>query len=62
MLSEGTTLRSLLITVNNAVPLYLSALAVALGFRMGLFNIGVQGQYQLAALLAASALLTDSTP
>jgi general nucleoside transport system permease protein len=55
MLSEGTTLRSLLITVNNAVPLYLSALAVALGFRMGLFNIGVQGQYQLAALLAAGA-------
>ena len=55
MLSEGTTLRSLLITVNNAVPLYLSALAVALGFRMGLFNIGVQGQYQLAGLLAAAA-------
>ena len=55
MLTEGTTLRSVLITVNNAVPLYLSALAVALGFRMGLFNIGVQGQYQLAALLAASA-------
>jgi simple sugar transport system permease protein len=55
MLSEGTTLRSLLITVNNAVPLHLSALAVALGFRMGLFNIGVQGQYQLAALLAAAA-------
>ena len=55
MLSEGTTLRSLLITVNNAVPLYLSGLAVALGFRMGLFNIGVEGQYQLAALLAAAA-------
>ena len=55
MLSEGTTLRSALITVNNAVPLYLSGLAVALGFRMGLFNIGVEGQYQLAALLAAAA-------
>lgn len=55
MLTEGTTLRSLLITVNNAVPLYLSGLAVALGFRMGLFNIGVEGQYQLAALLAAGA-------
>ena len=55
MLSEGTTLRSLLITVNNAVPLYLSGLAVALGFRMGLFNIGVEGQYQLAALMAAAA-------
>ncbi len=55
MLAEGTTLRSALITVNNAVPLYLSGLAVALGFRMGLFNIGVEGQYQLAALLAAAA-------
>ena len=55
MLQEGTTLRSALITVNNAVPLYLSGLAVALGFRMGLFNIGVEGQYQLAALLAAAA-------
>lgn len=55
MLSEGTTLRSLLITVNNAVPLYLSGLAVAVGFRMGLFNIGVEGQYQLAVLVAAAA-------
>ena len=55
MLSEGTTLRSILIIINNGVPLYLSGLAVALGFRMGLFNIGVEGQYQLGALLAASA-------
>ena len=62
MLSEGTTLRSLLITVNNAVPLYLSGLAVALGFRMGLFNIGVEGQYQLAALLAAAAGAAVSLP
>ena len=55
MLSEGTTLRSILIIVNNGVPLYLSGLAVALGCRMGLFNIGVEGQAQLGALLAASA-------
>lgn len=33
---------------------YLSAVAAAIGFRMGLFNIGVDGQYRLAALLAAS--------
>jgi general nucleoside transport system permease protein len=39
--------------VNRAVPLYLSALAVGLGFKMGLFNIGVEGQYRLAALVAA---------
>jgi ABC-type uncharacterized transport system permease subunit len=41
--------------LNRATPLYVSALAVALGFKMGLFNIGVDGQYRLAALLAAAA-------
>ena len=40
--------------VNRAVPLYLSALAVAFAFKMNLFNIGVEGQYQLAILLAAA--------
>ena len=30
-------------------------LAVAIGFKMGLFNIGVDGQYRMAALLAAAA-------
>jgi simple sugar transport system permease protein len=37
------------------VPLYLAGVAVAIGFRMALFNIGVEGQYSLAALLARSA-------
>jgi simple sugar transport system permease protein len=32
---------------------YLSAVAVSIGFRMNLFNIGVEGQYSLAALGAA---------
>ncbi|MEU7223131.1 ABC transporter permease [Streptomyces chrestomyceticus] len=40
--------------VNKAVPYYLSALAVAIGFRMNLFNIGVDGQYRLAAFAAAA--------
>ncbi len=40
-------------TVNQATTYYLAALAVAIGFRMNLFNIGVDGQYRLAALLAA---------
>jgi len=39
--------------LNRAVPLYISALAVAIGFKMNLFNIGVEGQYRLATLLAA---------
>ena len=36
-------------------PYYVSALAVAIGFKMNLFNIGVDGQYRMAAVLAAAA-------
>jgi ABC-type uncharacterized transport system permease subunit len=39
--------------VNQAMVYYLSAVAVSIGFRMNLFNIGVEGQYSLAALGAA---------
>ncbi|HYD08698.1 MAG TPA: ABC transporter permease [Acidimicrobiales bacterium] len=39
--------------VNRAIPLYVSALAVGFAFKMNLFNIGVEGQYTLAALIAA---------
>ena len=39
--------------INNATVLYLSGLAVAIGFRMNLFNIGVDGQYRVAAFAAA---------
>ncbi|MDB1087058.1 ABC transporter permease [Streptomyces sp. ACA25] len=39
--------------INKAIPYYLSAVAVAIGFRMNLFNIGVDGQYQVAAFFAA---------
>ena len=39
--------------VNSAAVYYLSGLAVALGFQMKLFNIGVEGQYRLAACVAA---------
>ena len=53
MWTFGTTKESLIITVNNAIPLFVSALAVAVGFKMGLFNIGVEGAYLLAALVAA---------
>jgi simple sugar transport system permease protein len=48
----GTTSTSIASTVNRAIPLYISAVAVAIGFQMGLFNIGVEGQYLLAALFA----------
>ncbi len=49
----GTRLNTLVETINWSTPLYLSAIAVAIGFRMNLFNIGVEGQYILAAFIAA---------
>lgn len=39
--------------INQALVYYLSAVAVSIGFRMNLFNIGVEGQYTLAAFGAA---------
>jgi simple sugar transport system permease protein len=50
----GIQKNSLISTANRAIPLYISALAVAIGFKMNLFNIGVEGQYTLAALVAAA--------
>ena len=40
--------------LNRATSYYLAAIAVAIGFRMALFNIGVDGQYRLATLLAGA--------
>lgn len=53
MWTFGTTTESLISMVNRAIPLFVSALAVGVGFKMGLFNIGVEGAYLLAALVAA---------
>lgn len=39
--------------LNSATVFYLSAVAVAIGFRMNLFNIGVDGQYRVASFAAA---------
>ncbi len=40
-------------TILAATPLIFTGLAVALGFRSGLFNIGAEGQLYLGALVAA---------
>jgi simple sugar transport system permease protein len=45
--------RSLVNIINEASVLYLSGLAAAIGFRMNLFNIGVEGQYRVATFAAA---------
>ncbi|MGH8861643.1 MAG: ABC transporter permease [Jatrophihabitantaceae bacterium] len=50
----GTQASSELTIVNQATVYYFSAVAVAIGFRMNLFNIGVDGQYRLAAMLAGA--------
>jgi simple sugar transport system permease protein len=47
--------QAMVVIVNRAVPLFLAGLAVSVAFRMGLFNIGVEGQYRLATILAAAA-------
>ena len=50
----GTQAATEVTILNTATYYYLSAIAVAIGFRMNLFNIGVDGQYQLATCLAAA--------
>ncbi|MCO7218791.1 ABC transporter permease [Klenkia sp. PcliD-1-E] len=53
---------AIVVILNRAVPLFLAGLAVAVAFRMGLFNIGVEGQYRLATVLAAGAGAAISLP
>lgn len=45
--------RQIVAIINEASVLYLSAVAVAIGFKMNLFNIGVDGQYRVASFMAA---------
>lgn len=64
IISYGTSTIGLIGTANLATPLYLSGLAAAIGFRMNLFNIGVDGQYRLAGFAAAAfgAAITPPFP
>lgn len=50
-------------TVVSATPLILAGLAVGIGFKAGLFNIGAQGQFLMGAVTAAAvgAYLADSS-
>jgi general nucleoside transport system permease protein len=54
MVDYGTKPDQIAAIINQGTTYYLSAIAVAIGFRMNLFNIGVDGQYQLAAIVAAA--------
>jgi simple sugar transport system permease protein len=55
MASFGVDSGSIVQILNKSITYYLSGLAVAIGFRMNLFNIGVDGQYRIAAFFAAVA-------
>ncbi|MFB7587950.1 ABC transporter permease [Streptomyces sp. NPDC056169] len=54
MFEYGVKSDSQVYIINKATTYYLAGLAVAIGFRMNLFNIGVDGQYRLAAFFAAA--------
>lgn len=45
--------RQLTTILNDTAILYLAGIAAAIGFRMNLFNIGVEGQYRVGAFTAA---------
>ena len=51
-------------TLANATPLVLAGLAVGVGFKAGLFNIGGQGQFLMGAVSASTAaiMLNGASP
>jgi simple sugar transport system permease protein len=49
----GTESGSLMEVLNTATPYHIAAIAIAVTFRAGLFNIGVEGQLRLGALFSA---------
>jgi general nucleoside transport system permease protein len=55
-LFEGAfgSLRGVLFSIVSATPLILGGMAVGLGFKAGLFNIGAQGQFLMGALGSAA--------
>ena len=62
MFEYGSRLEIQVDILNRATPLYISGVAAAIGFRMNLFNIGVEGQYRLAAIVAAYVGASVSLP
>ncbi|MGH9132971.1 MAG: ABC transporter permease [Ilumatobacteraceae bacterium] len=44
---------SMVLILNKGAWYYVAGVSVAIGFKMGLFNIGADGQYRLGALFAA---------
>lgn len=55
ILETGLTPDKLLDTLDRATPIMIAAVAVAIGFKMNLFNIGVEGQFLIGMFVAAVA-------
>jgi general nucleoside transport system permease protein len=55
MIEVGFTKDKLLESAQRATPLMIAAVAVAIGFKMNIFNIGVEGQFLMGAFWAAVA-------
>ena len=55
MISYGLQKNQIISILNRATPLFLSGLAVGIGFKMNLFNIGVEGQYIVGMMTATAA-------
>ena len=53
MISAGLEKDKLLEALSRATPLMIAAVAVAIGFKMNLFNIGVEGQFLMGMFFAA---------
>lgn len=60
--TERSVVNGITSMLNRSVPLFIAGLAVAVGFRMNLFNIGVEGQYRIAAICAAYVGSTFTAP
>ncbi|MEO7231048.1 MAG: ABC transporter permease [Candidatus Limnocylindrales bacterium] len=60
----GFQATTLVAVANKALPYYLAGIAAAIGFHLRLFNIGIDGQFRLAAFAAAvvGASVTLPTP
>jgi simple sugar transport system permease protein len=54
MIERGGRSITIFRVLNPTGPYYLAGVAVAIGFKMNIFNIGVEGQYRLAALITGA--------
>ena len=56
MVSYGFDPRNLVSETNLTVSYYLAGVAAAIGFKMLLFNIGIDGQYRMGAFFGAGGV------